>query len=138
LPFGTPDKTVDRATVDPRRRHPEILFAMAWKPCSFCRGIPVHFGVEYSPQAFDAGYRLLDDADLLWQAFEAAHHKASLPGKLEIPMESFVRAIEIVLKESELKDAPDYCPEAALWTYAVHHCGYVQSRHATGRTLATA
>ena len=49
-----------------------------------------------------------------------------------------VRAIEIVLKESELKDAPDYCPEAALWTYAVHHCGYVQSRHATGRTLATA
>ncbi|MDT8843049.1 hypothetical protein ParKJ_37050 [Paraburkholderia fungorum] len=49
-----------------------------------------------------------------------------------------MRAIEIVLKESELKDAPDYCPEAALWTYAVHHCGYVQSRHATGRTLATA
>ena len=71
-------------------------------------------------------------------AFEAAHHKASLPGDLEIPMESFARALEILLKESELKDAPGYCPESALWTYAVHHCGYVQSRHATGRTLATA
>jgi hypothetical protein len=81
-------------------------------------GTPWSFSRFYVPQAFDAGYRLLDDASLLWQPFEAAH--------------------EIVLKESELKDAPGYCPEAALWTYAVHHCGYVQSRHATGRTLATA
>jgi NAD(P)-dependent dehydrogenase (short-subunit alcohol dehydrogenase family) len=47
LPFGTPDKTVDRATVDPRRRLPEILFAMAWKPCSFCRGIGINFAVEF-------------------------------------------------------------------------------------------
>jgi hypothetical protein len=47
LPFGTPDKTVDRATVDPRRRHPEIMFLMAWKPCSFCRGIGIHFAVEF-------------------------------------------------------------------------------------------
>ncbi|WP_154671545.1 hypothetical protein [Paraburkholderia mimosarum] len=53
-------------------------------------------------------------------------------------MESFARAVEIVLKDSELKDAPGYCPTAALWTYAVQHCGYVQSRHATGRVLVTA
>ena len=53
-------------------------------------------------------------------------------------MESFVRAVEIVLKESEIKDAPGYCPEPALWTHAVQHCGYIQSRHATGRVLATA
>lgn len=92
----------------------------------------------YVPQAFDAGYRLTNDTDMLWRAFEAAHHKASLPGTLEIPMESFARAVEIVLKESELKDAPGYCPEAALRTYAVQHCGYVQSRHATGRVLAPA
>ncbi|PMS18707.1 hypothetical protein C0Z16_35775 [Paraburkholderia rhynchosiae] len=25
-----------------------------------------------------------------------------------------------------------------MWTHAVHHCGYIQSRHATGRVLATA
>ncbi|MFP4900921.1 ATP-binding protein, partial [Paraburkholderia sp. BR14261] len=92
----------------------------------------------YVPQAFDAGYRLINDAGVLWQAFEAAHHKASLPGRLEIPMESFARAVEIVLKDSELKDAPGYCPTAALWAYAVQHCGYVQSRHATGRVLVTA
>jgi hypothetical protein len=92
----------------------------------------------YIPQAFDAGYRLATDADILWQAFEAAHHKASLPGKLEIPMESVVRAVEIVLKDSELRDQQGYCPEPVLWEHAVRHSGYVQSRHATGRVLVSA
>jgi len=46
--------------------------------------------------------------------------------------------VEIVLKESELKDGLQYSPEAALWAYAVQHCGYVQSRHATGRVLVAA
>lgn len=53
-------------------------------------------------------------------------------------MESFARAVEIVLKESELRDSAGYCPESVLWTYAVQHCGYVQSRHATGRVLVAA
>ncbi|SAL01722.1 hypothetical protein AWB81_06097 [Caballeronia arationis] len=92
----------------------------------------------YIPQAFDAGYRLVSDADVLWHAFEAAHHRANLPGRLEIPMESFARVVEIVLKESELKDGLQYNPDPGLWTYAVQHCGYVQSRHATGRVLVAA
>jgi len=92
----------------------------------------------YVPQAFDCGYRLVSDADTLWQAFEAAHNKASLPGRLAIPMESFSRAVEILLKESEIRDAPGYCPEPTLWAYAVQHCGYVQSRHATGHVLVAA
>jgi hypothetical protein len=99
---------------------------------------PWSFTRFYVPQSFDAGYRLTSDATVLWQAFEDAHHKASLPGILDLPMESFARAVEIVLKDSELKDAPGYCPDAALWTHSVRHCGYVQSRHATGRVLATA
>jgi hypothetical protein len=69
---------------------------------------------------------------------EEAHNKACLPGRLEIPMESFVRAVEIVLKESELRDKADYRPDPTMWTHAVRHCGYVQSRHATGNVLATA
>jgi hypothetical protein len=36
------------------------------------------------PQSFDAGYRLTSDATVLWQAFENAHHKASLPGILDL------------------------------------------------------
>ncbi|WP_259662460.1 hypothetical protein [Burkholderia pseudomallei] len=81
---------------------------------------------------------MLDDAGELWRAFEAAHHKARLPGRLEISMESFARAVEIVLKDSELMDAPGYCPEPTLWTHAAHQCGSIQSRHATGHILATA
>jgi hypothetical protein len=92
----------------------------------------------YVPQAFDVGYRLVSDAATLWNSFEAAHHKASLPCRLEIPMESFARAVEVVLKDSELMDAPGYCPDQSLWAYAVRRSGYVQSRHATGRVLVHA
>jgi hypothetical protein len=53
----------------------------------------------YVPQAFDAGYRLVSDADTLWNAFETTDHKANLPGELGIPMEFFARALEIVLKD---------------------------------------
>src|SRR5471030_3472680 len=42
----------------------------------------------YVPQSFDAGYRLTSDAAVLWQAFEAAHHKASLPGILDLDRKS--------------------------------------------------
>ena len=64
------------------------------------------------------------------------HHKHDLPGELEIPMESFARAVEIVLKDSELRDAPGYRPDAALWTVAIRSCGYIQSRQAVSEELA--
>jgi len=53
--------------------------------CSFTR--------FYVPRAFEIGYRLVSDAGVLWQAFESAHHRANLPSRLEIPMESFARAV---------------------------------------------
>ena len=90
----------------------------------------------YLPRAFDGGYRLTEDAQLLWTSFEAAHHKARLTGALEIPMESFTRAVEIVLKDSLLCDAPTFRPDEALWAFAVRQCGYVQARQATSRVLA--
>jgi hypothetical protein len=73
LPFGTPDRIVERATVDPRRRHLEILFAMAWKPCSFCRGIGIHFAVEFV-------FFLPWNSCLLWRGiFSLWPHVASVP-----------------------------------------------------------
>lgn len=80
----------------------------------------------------------MSDASVPSAAFEAAHHKASLPGRLNISMELFARAVEVVLKDSELKDAPGYCPDKSLWTDAVRRSGYIQSRHATGRVLVHA
>lgn len=73
---------------------------------------------------------------MLWEAFAATHNKARLAGALEIPMESFTRAVEIVLKESELQDAAQYRPSAQLWTQAVRRTGYVQARVATTRGLS--
>ena len=103
---------------------------------SFPRASDWSFTRFHLPQAVDAGYRLVDDAPLLWTAFEQLHHKHGLLGELEIPMESFARAVEIVLKDSELRDAPGYRPDAALWTVAIRSCGYIQSRQAVSEGLA--
>ena len=103
---------------------------------NFPRASDWSFTRFYLPQAVAAGYTLAFDAGLLWAAFEQLHHKHGLPGELEIPMESFARAVEIVLKESELRDGPTYRPDAALWNVAVRRCGYIQSRQATSQELA--
>jgi hypothetical protein len=89
----------------------------------------------YVRQAVLAGYQLNHDASMLWNAFETLHNKHGLPGDLEIPMESFARAVEIVLKESELRDASGYRPDPALWSLAVRSCGYVQARQAVSAEL---
>jgi hypothetical protein len=64
------------------------------------------------------------------------HNKAGFTSTLEIPMESFTRAVEIVLKDSELRDSPEYRPSADLWKQAVRSCAYVQSRIATSRVVS--
>ncbi|HRO58490.1 MAG TPA: hypothetical protein PK177_04885 [Burkholderiaceae bacterium] len=53
-------------------------------------------------------------------------------------MESFARAVETVLKDSELRDAPGYRPDPALWNLAVRSCGYVQSRKVVSAELLAA
>lgn len=89
----------------------------------------------YLPAACATGYRLADEAATLWSAFVQIHHRQAFADELQIPMESFARAVEIVLKESLPRDAPDYRPPLALWESAVRHCGYVQSRQAVSDVL---
>jgi len=50
-------------------------------------------------------------------------------------MESFTRAVEIMLKESELQDRADFRPSVEMWRYAVRNSGYVQARVATARIM---
>ena len=83
-------------------------------------------------EAAASGYRLSNDAALLWNAFLSLHHGQGLAGDLEIPMESFTRAVEIVLKDSEVRDCAGYRPAEGLWEMAVRSSGYVQSRMALG------
>ena len=101
----------------------------------FPRGSDWSFTRFYLPQAVGNGYHLGDDAALLWNAFSDLHHKHGLPGELEIPMDSFARAVEIVLKEGEMRDASNFRPESALWNLAVRSCGYIQARQAVGGEL---
>ena len=102
---------------------------------NFPRDTDWSFTRYYLPQAFAAGYRLVDDATLLWRSFEQLHHSCALPIGLEIPMESFTRAVEIVLKDGEPRDGTAYRPTQDAWRIAVKRCGYVQSRQATSQTL---
>lgn len=102
----------------------------------FPRGSEWSFTRFYLPEAVDAGYRLADDSQCLWEAFETIHHKAGFAGPLEIPMESFTRAVEIVLKDAELRDSPTYRPSPELWAQAVRSCAYVQTRMATSRLVS--
>jgi hypothetical protein len=89
----------------------------------------------YLPEAVAAGYRLIDDAEHLWRAFEELHHKCGLPAPLEIPMESFTRAVEIVLKDGLTRSDPSKPPTYESWQHAVRASGYVQSRQATSQAL---
>jgi hypothetical protein len=89
----------------------------------------------YLPTATKSGFRLVDEAVTLWSEFSALHHKHGFADDLEIPMESFTRAVEIVLKESLVRDAKGYRPPLPLWQSAVRQCGYVQSRLAVSEIL---
>ncbi|WP_329605507.1 ATP-binding protein [Undibacterium umbellatum] len=87
----------------------------------------------YYPYAFDAGLRLEKSAHLLWDAFALAHQQAALAGEVEIPMEYFSRAVEIILLEGFLHDAVDFVLTEQHWTAVVKHSGYVASEQAAER-----
>ena len=120
------------------RNADEVATCLAgYDQTSFPRASDWSFTRFYIPAGVSSGYKLSDDATLLWDAFDHLHQKHGLPGELEIPMESFARAVEILLKESELRDGPGYRPAQDLWNVAVRSCGYIQSRQAVGSELAT-
>ena len=50
-------------------------------------------------------------------------------------MESFTRAVEIVLKGGMGQSEPAYRPNMQNWQQAVRACGYIQSRQATSQSL---
>jgi hypothetical protein len=87
----------------------------------------------YYPFAFGAGLRLEKSAQQLWNAFSLAHQHAALGGEIEIPMEYFSRAIEVVLLDGLLHDAVDFTLTEKHWNQVVQNCGYVASEQAVER-----
>jgi len=51
-------------------------------------------------------------------------------------MESFARAVEIMLKRSMELDGVNQRPDPELWSVAVQACGYVQARQAVSTTIS--
>lgn len=101
----------------------------------FPRGSGWSFTRFFLPHASGHGAQLLDEAQTVWTAFVEMHHRHGLPDNLQIPMESFTRAVEFVLTEGMVRDAPDYRLSADLWRQAVRNCGYIQSRQALSQRL---
>ena len=68
----------------------------------------------------------------------AGERLGALRDVLEIPMESFARAVEIMLKDCWDADAKNKRPDPARWVAAVKACGYVQARLAVRKEMAPA
>jgi hypothetical protein len=82
------------------------------------------------PRAFDAGYRFSSDATGLWRAFKKVHDDHGLPGKLEIPMDYFSRAVEYLLLEAPLEDGEKLQFGAEIMERAVIESRYVEALRA--------
>ena len=95
---------------------------------TFPQGTDWTFTRFYLPQATDNGYEMSQDAQILRDEFATIHNKACLGSKLDILMESFTWAVEIMLKECELQDRSDFRPPVEVWRYAVEISA--TSRHA--------
>lgn len=89
-------------------------------------------------QAYEAGLRLANEANTLWNAFEDAHIRAGLSGDLEIPMKYFTAAIEGVLLRSMADDSPGFRFSEALWAQAVERSGYVKAQRAASVPITVA
>jgi hypothetical protein len=81
----------------------------------------------FYPRAFDAGYRLVNDASAMWQAFKKIHGDHGLPGKLEIPMDYFSRAIEYILLEADLEDEEQFQIRSDVMIKSVLESRYVEA-----------
>lgn len=89
------------------------------------------------PRAHAAGLRLVESGQRLWAAFEDAHLKAALDGRVEIPMKYFTAAVEAALLLSSSRDSDTLTLDAGYWSQMVERSRYVMARHA-GRSMLSA
>jgi len=82
------------------------------------------------PLAFNAGYRLVQDAHRLWQAFAQAHDEEKFVQRMEIPMDNFSRAMEYLLLEAPVKDAAPFAFPPEVMRQAVVESLYIEAQRA--------
>ena len=90
---------------------------------------PLESGWSYTrfflPEAYDSGFRLVDQAANVWAAFLSAHSGASFRFGVDIPMQYFSRTVEIALTDHSDHDDTGFSLTPAIWEQAVLDARYV-------------
>ncbi|WP_281663818.1 ATP-binding protein [Paraburkholderia fungorum] len=97
----------------------------AYDESVFPEGSDWTFTRFFFQRAYDAGFRLGGQNELVWDAFSEAHRRARFDFTMELPMEFVARAVEFALGENMLHDAPDFALSPALWARAVDESDYI-------------
>lgn len=82
----------------------------------------------FLPGAYSTGFRLVDQAAVLWDAFEDAHDNAGFAYNLEIPMQYFARSVEIALGESSEHDDYGFQITPSTWALAIKESNFVAAQ----------
>ncbi len=72
--------------------------------------------------------RLVDQTEILWEAFDAAHSEARFDFGLEIPMQYLARTVEIAFIEYSESDCEDFRFSRAIWDSCVAASNYVSAQ----------
>jgi hypothetical protein len=83
----------------------------------------------FFPQAYDNGFRLVDEALALWEAFQRAHNSARINVPMEIPMQYFAHAVEIALESNMKYDSPTFRFKPEMWNEAVAESLFIEALH---------
>jgi hypothetical protein len=82
----------------------------------------------FLPSAYSTGFRLVNQASVLWEAFLEAHQTARFEHDPEIPMQYFSRTVEIALLENAEHDDYNFVLTPAMWRSAVANCNFVSAQ----------
>ncbi|GAB3387668.1 AAA family ATPase [Massilia varians] len=100
----------------------------AYDEAYFPQGSDWSYTRFFYPNAYDSGLRLLDQANVLWEAFCTAHANAGFTFDIEIPMQYFAHTVEIALSENKHLDAPDFRFSRDIWNKAIKDAMYVEAQ----------
>lgn len=82
----------------------------------------------FLPAAYSTGFRLVNQAAVLWDTFKTAHDAAGFSYDLQIPMQYFARSVEIALGESAAQDDYHFSIPLLTWQLAIKECNFVAAQ----------
>lgn len=81
----------------------------------------------FFPEAYQDGYRLSNDANLIFECFENVKLNAHITSKFEIPMQYFTLTINNCLNTFGANGKNKYWPNKLDWEEAIQLSGYIEA-----------